>query len=85
MFYMVPSVHQDFKNINKQSTKDRERERERVCISIHLASQRTVMSLVVPISYKFFRPYSEVGANVISPNGVLRSNYVPAVQTRQKA
>ncbi len=81
MFYIVPSVHQDFKYTNKQSKREIEREGESMC----LASQRTVMSLVVPISYNLFSSYSEVGANVVSPNGVIRPKYVPVVQTRQKA
>ncbi len=45
-----------------------------------LANQRTLTSLVVPI--ELFRPYSEVGANLVLPNGVPRTKtIVPVVQT----
>ncbi len=37
---------------------------------VRFANQRTLTSLIVPIEK--FRPYSEVGAHLVPPNGVPR-------------
>ncbi len=43
---------------------------------VRLANQHTLTSLIVPI--ELYRPYSEVEANLVPPNGVPRTKTVPS-------